>query len=41
MELFLEAGTGDSFLIELIAHYLKLEQRNKVKIIHLSQVQVN
>lgn len=38
MELFLEAGQNYAFLIELIVDYLKLDQRNKIKLVHLSQV---
>jgi hypothetical protein len=38
MELFLEAGQSYAFLLELIVDYLKLTDRNKVKLIHLSPV---
>lgn len=38
MELFLEPGQNYAFLLELIIHYLKLDERKKVTIIHLSPV---
>lgn len=38
MELFVEAGHPHTFLLELIVAYLKLADRGKVKIVHLSQV---
>lgn len=39
MELFVESGQNYTFLLELIISYLKLEDRNSVKLIHLSPVQ--
>lgn len=40
MELFLKNNTPETFLIELLVDYLKLAQRNKVQIIHLSKVSI-
>lgn len=41
MELFVESGQNYTFLLELILAYLKLEERNSVKLIRLSEVHSN
>ena len=38
MEIFLEAGQNYAFLLELIVHYLKLNERKKVNLVYLSPV---
>lgn len=38
MELFLKPNTPETFLIELVVDYLKLQQKNKVQIVNLSRV---
>lgn len=38
MELFIDPRTPETFLIRLVASYLKLEERGKLKIIQLSDV---
>jgi hypothetical protein len=39
MELILGSANTETFLIRLIVSYLKLEERGKVKVIALSDVQ--
>lgn len=38
MELFLKSNTQETFLIQLIVDYLKLEQKNKVQVVTFSKV---
>ena len=38
MELFINPAAPETFLIRLVASYLKLEERGKLKIISFSEV---
>ena len=38
MELFVDPNQNYTFLLEIIIKYLKLDERNKVKVINLSPV---